>query len=219
MTEFVVLKRLLLITLLAGLIGYERERHGRAAGFRTHILVGLGSCVVMLTGLYLSEALAGQHDFDPTRMAAQVVSGIGFLGAGTILRFRASVRGLTTAASLWAVGGVGLAVGAGFVWGAVATALIIVVALFGFSGLERAMRRDLYQTLVIETSVSGDALVKIRKVLSEYDVEIRDVEIKPSDDPQLSHVEFQVKLLSSFNQQGILQDLLRLEHTKRAHWA
>ena len=142
MSDFVILQRLLLITLIAGAIGYERERHGRAAGFRTHILVGIGSCLVMLTGIYLMETSAGRAPFDPTRMAAQVISGIGFLGAGTIIRSRASIRGLTTAAGLWAVGGIGLAVGAGFIRGAVFTGVMVIIVLFGFSRFERRMRRD-----------------------------------------------------------------------------
>ena len=142
MSDVLVVQRLLLITLIAGAIGFERERHGRAAGFRTHILVGLGSCLIMLTGLYLAELSGGQGGMDPTRMASQVVSGIGFLGAGTIMRFRASVRGLTTAASLWVVGGIGLAAGAGFVHGAIVTGLIVIVALWGFSRLEHAIRRS-----------------------------------------------------------------------------
>lgn len=140
MTDAVILQRLLLITLIAGAIGYERERHGRAAGFRTHILVGVGSCLIMMTGLYLMDAYAGVKEIDPSRMAAQVVSGIGFLGAGTIFRSRQSILGLTTAASLWAVGGVGLAVGAGFLRGALFTGLIVLVVLFVLSRLERAMR-------------------------------------------------------------------------------
>ncbi len=138
--EIVTVQRLLLITVLAGLVGFERERHGRAAGLRTHILVGLGSCLIMLTSLYLMEGLSGQVEIDPTRMAAQVISGIGFLGAGTILRFRASVRGLTTAASLWAVAGIGLAVGAGFLVGALAGTAMMLLALFGLSRLEWRMR-------------------------------------------------------------------------------
>jgi len=140
MPEFVVIQRLLIATLFAGLVGFERERHGRAAGLRTHILVGLGSCLIMLTALYLMEALSGRIAIDPTRMAAQVISGIGFLGAGTILRFRASVRGLTTAASLWAVAGIGLAVGAGFLTGAAAGTAIILLVLFGLSRLEWRLR-------------------------------------------------------------------------------
>ena len=144
MSDLVILERLLLITLIAGAIGYERERRGRAAGFRTHILVGIGSCLVMLTGIYLMDTYAGQVPFDPTRMAAQVISGIGFLGAGTVIRSRASIRGLTTAAGLWAVGGIGLAVGAGFIRGALFTGLMVIIVLFGFSRLEHMMRRGEY---------------------------------------------------------------------------
>ena len=128
--------RLLLAALLSGLIGYERERKGRAAGLRTHILVGVASALVMLTGLYLMETMHGRADVDPTRRGAQVVSGIGFLGAGTIFRAQASIRGLTTAASLWAVGCVGLAVGSGFYVGAIATTGIALVVLFGLTRLE-----------------------------------------------------------------------------------
>ena len=142
MSDIVILERLLLINLIAGAIGYERERRGRAAGFRTHILVGIGSCLMMLTGLYLMDSLSGRASLDPTRMAAQVISGIGFLGAGTIIRSRASIRGLTTAAGLWAVGGIGLAVGAGFIHGAVFTGVMVMVVLFGFSRLERRMRHE-----------------------------------------------------------------------------
>lgn len=104
--------RLCLAALLGGIIGYEREHSHRPAGFRTHILVAVGSAVVMLTAVYMSERYPDHLDI--SRMPAQVVSGIGFLGAGTILREGFSVKGLTTAASLWAVSCVGLAVGSGF---------------------------------------------------------------------------------------------------------
>jgi len=219
MTDLVVIERLLIVTALSGVIGYERERHGRAAGFRTHMLVGLGSCLVMLTGLYMVEAGAGHADVDPTRMAAQVISGIGFLGAGTILRFRASVLGLTTAASLWAAAGIGLAVGAGFLTGAFASAGIVIIALYGFSRLERAMRKHWYQTLVVETRASGADLASIRKVLAEFDVEIRDMDIRPLDSPDRFHIEFHVKLLTPQHREEILENLVRLESTTRAHWA
>ena len=219
MSDLIVLQRLLLTSAIAGAIGYERERHGRAAGFRTHILVGIGSCLIMLTGLYLMESLAGRVEVDPTRMAAQVVSGIGFLGAGTILRFRASVRGLTTAASLWAVAGVGLAVGAGFTRGALLTGLVVMVVLFGFSRLERAMRRDWYQTLIIETAASGHDLARIRSLLAEYDIEIRDLDIKEGAQPGQVRLEFQVKLLPDQPRDQIVQQLLGVERTVRAYWA
>ena len=219
MPAFEVVTRLLLVTVLAGFVGYERERHGRAAGLRTHILVGVGSCLVMLTGLYLMEALAGRVAVDPTRVAAQVVSGIGFLGAGTILRFRASVRGLTTAASLWAVAGIGLAVGAGFTVGAVSATVVVLIALFGLSQLERRIRKDWYTVLVVETRASSEDLSRIRQVLSEYAVEIRDLEIKSSPQSDASLVELHVKLSSERDKEGIISDVMRLEGIRRAHWA
>lgn len=217
--DWTVLQRLLLITLVAGAIGFERERHGRAAGFRTHILVGVGSCLVMLTGIYLTDLYAGQVEMDPTRMAAQIVSGIGFLGAGTILRYRASVRGLTTAASLWAVGGVGIAVGAGFLWGAVASGVIVLVVLFALSSLEHAMRRDQYQTLIIETAGGGQELARIRGLLSSHQVEVRDFDVKGDAQPGRLQLEFHVRLLPDQPQDEIAAGLRRIDGVTDAHWA
>lgn len=134
-----VVLRLLLAVLLSGLVGLEREAKGRAAGFRTHILVCVGSALIMLTGLHLFSLYRGTSEVDPTRLAAQVVSGIGFLGAGTIIQFRDSVRGLTTAASVWAAAGIGIAVGAGFYTGAVATTAIVLLVLLMMSSLERRL--------------------------------------------------------------------------------
>ncbi len=218
LSDTVIAQRLLLVTLIAGLIGFERERHGRAAGFRTHILVGVGSCLIMLTGIYLAETFSsGASDVDPTRMAAQVISGIGFLGAGTILRFRASVRGLTTAASLWAISGVGLAVGAGFLSGALIGSGIIIVSVLGFTRLERSMRRDWYQTLVIETAAEYD-LAAIRALLAEYDVEIRDLDVKKGRQPDQVRLEFEVKLVSGEPREGIVEGLRRLRQVVAAYW-
>ncbi len=135
-----VVLRLLLAVLLSGLVGLERESKGRAAGFRTHILVCVGSALIMLTGIHLFALYRGAGGMDPTRLAAQVVSGIGFLGAGTIIQFRDSVRGLTTAASVWAAAGIGIAIGAGFYVGAVATTVIVLLALLVLSSLERRIR-------------------------------------------------------------------------------
>lgn len=127
-SEWEIAARLLLSSLLASLIGIERERHGRPAGLRTHILVSLGSCLVMLTSIY---GFMDSTSHDPGRLPAQVVSGIGFLGAGTILREGVTVKGLTTAASLWVVAGIGLAIGSGFYFpGLLVTALSVLTLLF-----------------------------------------------------------------------------------------
>ncbi|MBI2871512.1 MAG: MgtC/SapB family protein [Candidatus Omnitrophica bacterium] len=136
MNELTILCRLLLAAIFGGLIGLERELHGRAAGLRTHILVCIGSALLMLISIELARQWQGSAP-DPARIAAQVVTGIGFLGAGTIIRERAGIRGLTTAASIWTIAAVGLAIGMGFYFAALVTTAIALVALHFFSRLER----------------------------------------------------------------------------------
>jgi putative Mg2+ transporter-C (MgtC) family protein len=132
-----IVLRLVLSVVLSGLIGLERQIHRRTAGLRTHILVSLGSCLIMLTSLYVFELYKDISSLDPSRIAAGVITGIGFLGAGAIIRGRdggkeqEGVRGLTTAASLWIVSGIGLAVGCGFYNAAIyASVLALIVLVF-----------------------------------------------------------------------------------------
>ncbi len=129
-TDAQIILRLVLSFFLSGLIGLERQAHRREAGLRTHILVCLGSCLIMLTSLYVFDIYIARVPLDPTRIAAGVITGIGFLGAGTIIRDREGIKGLTTAASLWLVAGIGLAVGCGFYKaGVYATILALIVLL------------------------------------------------------------------------------------------
>ncbi len=125
-----IIIRLALATVLSGLIGIERQVHRRTAGLRTHILVSLGSCLIMLTSLYVFDIYKDIVPLDPARIASGVITGIGFLGAGTIIRERQEVKGLTTAASLWVVAGIGLAVGIGFYNAAVYTTALTLIVLF-----------------------------------------------------------------------------------------
>src|SRR3954470_14302760 len=137
--NFELISRLVLAAALGSVIGFERERLSWAAGLRTHMLVCVGSALIMIVSAYgFAEVLTGEHVvLDPSRMAAQVVSGIGFLGAGSILLRGEIVRGLTTAASLWSVAAVGLACGGGlYVAAAAATALILFI-LAGIKPFER----------------------------------------------------------------------------------
>ena len=122
-TEFHLIVRLLLAALFGALIGIEREHAKRPAGLRTHVLVCVSACLVMLTAEFISKF--GYSPYDITRLGAQVISGIGFLGAGTIIRNGNTVKGLTTAASLWAVACVGLATGIGFYMGATLATVVI----------------------------------------------------------------------------------------------
>ena len=131
--------RLLLALILSGLIGLERQMHRRTAGLRTHILVSLGSCLIMLTSLYIFAIYKNEVPLDPARIAAGVITGIGFLGAGAIIRDREGVKGLTTAASLWVVAGIGLATGCGFYKAALFTTVLALLTLFFLRYVERIM--------------------------------------------------------------------------------
>lgn len=120
--------KIMLAALLSGIIGYERAHSHRPAGLRTHILVAIGSTLVMLTAVYMN-ANAGNASLDVSRMSASVITGIGFIGAGTILREGFSVKGLTTAASLWAVACIGTAVGGGYITGAIVATIVTYLTL------------------------------------------------------------------------------------------
>ena len=133
--------QLISAAILAGLIGIERETAGRAAGLRTFVVVGVGACLIMQIGTHL-KMLYPETTMDPARLAAQVVSGLGFLGAGIIWKQKDVIRGLTTAASLWTVGGVGLAIGAGYVSGAIFVTGIVLLCLFLLSPVKRSLRND-----------------------------------------------------------------------------
>lgn len=122
--------RLILATIMGGLLGLEREKHGSFAGLRTHMLVALGSSLFMVSSVLVSASYGSLGNIDPSRIAAGIVTGIGFLGAGTIIHFRSGVHGLTTAASIWTVSAIGLTIGAGFyATGVIATVVALIVLL------------------------------------------------------------------------------------------
>ena len=126
LSNLYIFVRLIIAAILGGIIGLEREKLNRPAGVRTHMIVCLGSCLIMLLGEYMHQI---DNTIDITRLGAQVVSGIGFLGAGAILKDGFSVRGLTTAATLWVVACVGLAVGGGFYSAGILTTIIVYSSL------------------------------------------------------------------------------------------
>lgn len=220
LNDYDMVIRLFLAAVLSGFIGYEREVHGRLAGFRTHILVGVGSTLIMLTSMYIFDLYRGHAAPDPGRIAAQVVSGIGFLGAGTIIRFKASVRGLTTAASLWTVAGIGLAVGAGLFTAAAVTTIIVLGTLFFLNMIEKNMiRKDWYKSIEIETMAGASQLEGIRSLLSEYDVEVKDFDVKKSSSPDSLLLKINVKLLTSEHDNEIISKIRDLDGVKRAVWS
>ena len=154
--DLIMSGRLMLASLLGALIGLEREIHGRTAGFRTHLLVSLGSALFMVISINFYREFGNFSGtipvgVDPGRVAAQVVTGIGFLGAGAIIRDKASVRGLTTAACLWIAAAIGLACGAGLYLLPLLVTVIALVSLVALKKIEGMLSRDRYAMLKVES--------------------------------------------------------------------
>lgn len=177
--------RLLVAAVLGALIGLERERLDRGAGLRTHTLVATAAALVMLVSSYGFGAVVTTDRtivLDPSRIAAQVVSGIGFLGAGTIILRRNAVRGLTTAASVWAVAAVGLASGAGMFGAAVSCTVILLLVLTVLKPVERRMfdhKRPRQITVIVQRR-SGQ-ISAIEAQARAAGVELRRVSLEPGD--------------------------------------
>lgn len=192
--------RLFLAVILGGLIGMEREEKHRPAGFRTHILVCVGSAVVMLTSVFIFDTYKGLTNADPARLGAQVISGIGFLGAGTIIRQGNNVKGLTTAASLWAVACIGLALGIGFYEGAAAGALIIIITLKVLGRVCRAWSdKTTRLNLLIVMNKNLQGFEDITALLSKFSIKIRDIKFYNNDNDNDIDSEFENELEADEN--------------------
>ncbi len=168
------ISRLLIAAAVGGAIGFEREAHGQAAGFRTYIIVGVASCLMMLLSLHMEEIyrnLAVDKSIvrlDPGRIASYAIASMGFLGAGAIIKGKGSVRGLTTAAGLWAVTGMGLAVGAGYIPAVIVTTSIILSSLYLAYPVKALSHRRIYTILTVKAASREGLLDQVKAILSEY---------------------------------------------------
>ena len=170
-----VIVRIILATAFGSFIGIERGKQGRAAGMRTHVLVALGATLASMIGLFLSFELDMQND--PTRIAAQVVSGIGFLGVGTILlKGRFQITGLTTAAGLWATAAIGLALGVGFYSGAIATFICAILTVTIMSKAEYLLTKR-YNRFGIYVEINSDEYVRVAMDMLKASYNVSDIQV------------------------------------------
>ena len=176
-SDLEILLRLLLASVLGGMVGLEREMHGRPAGVRTYLLLSLGSALIMVLSEYLflkyQTGIPGiSLSVDPGRIAAQAITGIGFLGAGVIIRYKDSIRGLTTAACVWVVCAVGLAIGAGFyLFGSVVTGLTLF-SLLALKAGERKLRKDWYREIEIVSEDLPGQMQRFQEVIEKQEFEV-----------------------------------------------
>ncbi|GAA0304777.1 putative Mg2+ transporter-C (MgtC) family protein [Gracilibacillus halotolerans] len=182
-TESIV--KILIALALSGVIGFEREINKHFAGFRTHILVGVSACLMMLLSINGFEYFIEKYDnvrFDPARIPSYVISGIGFLGAGTIMVNRGTIRGLTTAASIWAVAGLGLIVGIGMYKEAVFTTIIILISLIVLNKFEIILHRKEHQiSFEVRISNQQEPSAFMEKIQS-FSIDIKEVNISQEDE-------------------------------------
>lgn len=197
--EIEMLLRLVLAVLLSGIIGMEREVLNKSAGFRTHILVGIGACLMMIISLSMpfirmpGDFGATGSNSDPARIAAQVVSGIGFLGAGAIMSSSGKVRGLTTAASLWAVAGIGLCVGAGLYVTAIGASVLTFATLSLFARVENRIQKNRIIRMEIYMVDEPCAVGKVFEVFNDLDIQVKDTALV--EDNKIGHDVIKLDLL------------------------
>ncbi len=221
-TESELALRLLLAAGLAGLLGMERELTDQPAGFRTHILVGLGAALFAIISAFGFQSIAGEGPAavvraDLTRVASQIVVGIGFLGGGAIVKYGATVRGLTTAASLWITAAIGTAIGIGMlVLGGAATA-IALVAIVGLRPLRRLLRRRSSERE--RFVVTGDEELDPAALLSairERGASVREIRVESDDQAQTIRIE--VRTPGDIVPEDIAADLGRNPHVLTVDW-
>lgn len=202
--EFEIFFKLVLIVLLAGLVGYERESWKKPAGFRTYVLVGISAVLVMICGDLLYKDLGA----DPTRIPAQLLSGIGFLGAGTILRDGFNVKGLTTAAGLLAVTCIGLIVGAGFYIPAIIATFVVYCVLSYSHILSTKLEHYYFIDLKITSNTPKEILEDIRKIFDKEKLEI--MKIKIVDDDGDEFIKAEVKYKEKVDINGIVSKIMAI---------
>ena len=208
-----VITRLLISVLLSSIIGLDRESINKPAGLRTHVLVSVASTLVMLLSLHLS-AINSNGYYYSDRLASQVISGVGFLGAGTIMRRdKGIVTGLTTAASLWAVAAIGLAVGAGFYVGATLTTVLVIITLILFQrfNIKISNRRSRHIVNIKVLSIDKPGQIgKIGQVLGNFNANILNISLEQAEKGLIA-VTMEVALESSNSIIEIVNNLANIE--------
>jgi len=211
MSTYEIILKLTLACILGGIIGLERESLNRPAGFRTYTLVCVGSTLAMVVSMDMYYQFYQTVNADPGRIAAQVVSGIGFLGAGTIMKEGATVRGLTTAAGLWGVACIGLAVGAGmYIPAAATTALILFVLIYFIKFEEHFTGMRLYKGIVLVVSDGPGQVGIIGSLLGDMGVLIKNISLN-----RLESGDLEIELLLSLPSETTIEQVIKQLSTAR----
>lgn len=202
-----ILKRLLIASLLGALIGIERERKHRAAGLRTHIIVSVATCLIMLVSIDGFRAFYGDETWDATRFAGQAISGIGFLGAGTILQKKDVIKGLTTAATLWLCAANGLAVGIGYYKGAIFATIICLITLINLKFLTDFLNKKETISYLMTFDNNKFERKEFKAVCEEEAIEIRSLNLEEEENDDISTIVCTLAYPKNYNIDSFLEIL------------
>ena len=208
--------RLFISMVLGMIIGAERKRKGQTAGVRTFALISMGACLAMLLSIYVPQEYMGLKNGDPGRIAAQVITGIGFLGGGAMIQMRGTVRGLTTAAGIWITAIIGMAVGIGMYAISVITTLLVLLTLIAFE--QYSKRRKLGQdSKVINITVNGilDNIDQYREVLNEHEIHLSTFYVEYDYEKKITELNFVILVHSYTNILPILQSIKNVAPTRK----
>ncbi|MDD3339311.1 MAG: MgtC/SapB family protein [Lachnospiraceae bacterium] len=210
--------KLLLAIGLSGIIGFERENMNRPAGLRTHVLVCVGAAIVQITSLQFYAQVIGAYSADAFRLGAQVISGIGFLGAGTIIKEGSSIKGLTTAASLWAVACIGLTVGTGLYKEAVFATLAVFLTLKGLRFAERlTLKHKRAITLQLEMYNSSEKVMEVLQIMANNAMNIQHMTINNTG-INIAMVELTLTYEKEIDLIGVLKEVSLITGVKNAEF-
>lgn len=199
MDIFLVAARIFIAAFLGALIGTEREKKNKAAGFRTHIIVSVGACLIMLIAIDGAEELSHVGKWEPAKFVGQVVSGIGFLGAGTILQKKNGVSGLTTAATLWLSAGIGLAVGIGYYKGAVLATIACLITLTSLKEVSDLINNKMTKSYIMVFNTPNFEKEDFLQITLEEGIEIRELDILDEEVEGTSMIESTLSFHKNYN--------------------
>lgn len=203
-----ILLRIALSMVLGGVIGFERERDNQPAGLRTHMILVIGACLAMI----LSINIGAVSHTDPGRIAAQVISGIGFLGAGAILRFGFNVKGLTTATTLWTMAIVGLVIGAGYYWIAIITTIIMLIVLVALNVIEKNyVRVNVIRNIVIDLQDRKSVLRDLRETVYKLTDKVMSFSVQKNIKSKRLRLELTARFKNSEKLEHLIEEISKIE--------
>lgn len=215
--------RIVLSGILSGIIGFEREKHGREAGLRTMLLVGMGVTTILITSFNVYNVFSANTSssilrVDPARIAYGVVTGIGFLGAGAIVKDKKRIRGLTTAACLWMVTSIGLAVGCGLYLISIFTTVFAVFVLYFLKLFEYRIFPDIYNTLIVVAEEKENTIEQFKEFIKNFKVKILSISFERDLESKISTFTFTLRYNKKETAEELNRKIAEFENVKKIIW-